>query len=83
MVTIAAGKQVTVTEVIEMGTTLTVRVVAPNLVVSCNDVAVMVAVPADAGVKTPFDVIVPFVDDHVIPLLYTPVPCTDAAQTEV
>ena len=83
MVAIDVGKQVTATEVIEMGTTLTVRVVAPNLVVSCNDVAVMEAVPADVGVKTPFVVIVPFVDDHVTPLLYAPVPCTDAVQTEV
>ena len=82
MVTIAAGKQVTVTEVIVMGT-LTATIVAPDFEGSCNDVAVMVAVPADAGVKTPFGVIVPFVDDHVTPLLYAPVPCTDAVQTEV
>jgi len=43
----------------------------------------MEAVPADVGVKTPFDVIVPFVADHVTPLLYAPVPVTDSVQAEV
>jgi hypothetical protein len=37
----------------------------PNLVVSCVEVAVIVAVPVPLGVNIPADVIVPPVADHV------------------
>jgi hypothetical protein len=37
----------------------------PDFVVSCVDVAVMVAVPAAEGVNTPAEVIVPSVAAHV------------------
>jgi len=46
------GEHKTLTDVIEMGT-VTVTVAEPDLVESCVDVAVIVAVPAPAGVKTP------------------------------
>jgi hypothetical protein len=46
------GEQTTETDVI-VGGTVTVTVAEPNLVVSCVDVAVIVAVPAPAGVKPP------------------------------
>jgi hypothetical protein len=41
----------------------------PDLVVSCVDVAVTVAVPAAEGVNTPAEVIVPPVADQVTPEL--------------
>ena len=37
----------------------------PNFVVSCVEVAVIVAVPVPVGENTPADVIVPPVADHV------------------
>jgi hypothetical protein len=43
----------------------TVTNAGPDLVESCVEVAVMVAVPAADGVNTPADVIVPFVADQV------------------
>ena len=43
----------------------TVTLADPDLVVFCVDVAVMVAVPAEVGVNTPPDVIVPSVADQV------------------
>ena len=49
---IDAGKHVSVTEVIAGGT-VTVTVVEPDFVESCVEVAMMVAVPAAVGVKTP------------------------------
>jgi hypothetical protein len=52
VVRIDAGLQATETEVI-VGGTVTVTVAEPDLVVSCVEVAVMVAVPAPDGVKTP------------------------------
>jgi hypothetical protein len=58
------GEQATETEVIETGK-VTVTVAEPDLVVSCVDVAVMVAFPAAEGVNTPAEVIVPSVADHV------------------
>jgi hypothetical protein len=47
---------------------VTVTVALPDLVESCVEVAVMVAVPAPAGVKTPALLIVPILvglTDHV------------------
>jgi hypothetical protein len=55
----------------------------PDFVVSCVEVAVIVAVPEDAGVNTPEAVIVPSVAVQVTAELYAPVPCTVAAQVEV
>jgi hypothetical protein len=46
------GEQATVTDVIVDGA-VTVTVDEPDLVESCVEVAVMVAVPTDVGVKTP------------------------------
>jgi hypothetical protein len=46
------GAQLTETPVIAVGTA-TVTVAEPDLVESCVEVAVMVAVPAPAGVKMP------------------------------
>jgi hypothetical protein len=57
--------------------------VVPDFVASCVEVAVIVAVPKDIGVKTPEEVIVPSVADHVTAGSYAPVPCTVAAQVEV
>jgi hypothetical protein len=62
-----AGEQFTVIEVIvESGVTVTVAL--PDLVESCVDVAVIVAVPVPAGVKTPAPLTVPMLVgliDHV------------------
>ena len=55
---IAFGAQFSVTAVI-VEPAPTVTVVDPNFVVSCLDVAVIVAVPAPDGVNTPPAVIVP------------------------
>ena len=49
--------------------TVTVSVADPAFVVSCVDVAVMVAVPPAVGVNTPAEVIVPSVADQVTPEL--------------
>ncbi|HEV2487590.1 MAG TPA: hypothetical protein VGT08_18865 [Terracidiphilus sp.] len=54
----AIGEQATDTDVI-VGGTPTATVAEPNLVVSCVDVAVIVAFPAPDGVNTPAGVIVP------------------------
>ena len=61
------GEQTTETEVI-VGGAVTVTVADPDLVESCVDVAVMVAVPAPAGVKTPALLTAPMLvglTDHV------------------
>lgn len=61
------GTHETVTEVI-LGWTVTLTVPLPDLEVSCADVAVMVAVPAPVGVKTPAALTVPMLvglTDHV------------------
>ena len=63
-VVIEGGVQETVTEVM-VDAAETTTLVEPDLVVSCVDVAVMVAVPAPLGVNTPPEVIVPPVADHV------------------
>jgi hypothetical protein len=62
-----AGEQSTETEVIVAGA-VTVTVALPDLVESCVDVAVMVAVPVPAGVRTPELLTVPMLvglTDHV------------------
>jgi hypothetical protein len=53
-----AGEQTTETDVMAMGVAA-VTGVDPDLVASCVEVAVIVAVPAAAGVKTPALLIVP------------------------
>lgn len=55
------GRQATATEVMLAGTA-TVTVDEPDLLASCVEVAVMVAVPAPEGVRTPPLVIVPAVE---------------------
>lgn len=57
--------------------------VVPDLVASCVDVAVIIAVPAAIGLNTPEDVIVPSVAPQVTAELYAPVPCTVAEQLDV
>lgn len=62
-----AGEQPAETEVIVDGE-VTVTVASPDLVESCVDVAVMVAVPVPAGVRTPALLTVPMLGglaDHV------------------
>jgi len=55
----------------------------PDFVESCDEVAVITAVPKFAGVNTPEDVIVPSDAAHVTAELYDPVPCTVAVQLDV
>jgi hypothetical protein len=55
----------------------------PDFVESCDEVAVISAVPKFDGVNTPEDVMVPSVASHVTAELYDPVPCTVAVQLEV
>lgn len=68
VVRIDAGVHCTATEVTD-GAVVTVTVVEADLLASWLDVAVIVAVPAVEGVKTPFDVIVPLVALQVTELL--------------
>jgi hypothetical protein len=70
------------TEVIVTGTAA-VTVTLPDFEGSWTEVAVTMAVPADVGVNTPVEVIVPPVADQVTPVLYAPVPCTIAMQLAV
>jgi hypothetical protein len=77
-----AGEQSTETEVIA-GVAVTVTGADPDLVASCVEVAVMVAVPVPVGVKTPDALIVPPVAPHVTAELNAPVPCTVAVQVDV
>jgi methylglyoxal synthase len=77
-----AGKQSTETEVI-VGGPVTATVADPDLVESCVDVAVMVAIPAAVGVKTPDELIVPPVAAQATAELNAPVPCTLAVQVGV
>lgn len=53
------GEHEAVTEVMVDGAAETTTLLEPVLLVSCVDVAVIVAVPAPLGVKTPAEVIVP------------------------
>jgi hypothetical protein len=71
--------------VIEGGTD-TDTLVEPLLVVSCAEVAVMVAVPALLGVKTPeplTDPILVGLTDQLTELLKVPVPVTVSVQVDV
>jgi hypothetical protein len=66
------GEHTTVTAVMVGGTAVTMTVAEPDLVVSCTDVALIVAVPVAVGVKTPEALTEPIVDgltDHVTALL--------------
>jgi len=66
-VVIEDGEHETVTDVM-VGVVVaaeTTTLLDPDFVVSCVEVAVIVAVPVPPGVKTPADVIVPPVADHV------------------
>jgi hypothetical protein len=80
-----AGLQTTETEVIAIGA-VTVTVVLPDLVVSCAEIAVMVAAPEDTGVKTPALLTLPMLEgltDQFTALLKLPVPDTDGVQADV
>jgi hypothetical protein len=66
--------------------TVTVIVAEPDLVVSWVEVALIVALPATAGVKTPALLTVPALvglTDHVTELLKLPVPFTVGVQVAV
>ena len=82
MVRIELAEHVTETDVIERDA-FTATVADPDLVESCVEVAVMVAGPAAAGVKTPDGLIVPPVAAQVIAELNAPAPCTVAEQVDV
>ena len=77
VVRIELGEQLTETDVIE-GDALTVTVADPDLLESCVEVAVMVAGPAAAGVKTPDELIGPPVAAQVTLVLKLPDPETVA-----
>ena len=77
-----AGEQRTETLVIEDGT-VTVTVAEPDLVASCVEVAMIVAVPVAEGVKTPEGEMEPSVAAHLTAEFDAPVPCTVAMQEEV
>ena len=74
---IEAGEQITLTDEIAEES-LTVTFAVPDLLESCVDVAVMVAVPAPDGAKRPDDVIVPLVAVHVTGTLDAPLPKVEA-----
>jgi len=78
-----AGEQTTETEVIVDGAAVTVSVSVPDAFVSCVEVALIVAVPVFAGVKTPAGVIAPPLTPQVNVGLNVPVPCTVAVQVDV
>jgi hypothetical protein len=82
VVRIEAGLQITVTDVIVMGTE-TLTALEPDLLPSCTEVAVTVALPAPDGVKTPPELIVPPVAVQVTAWLKAPVPRTVAEQVDV
>jgi hypothetical protein len=80
-----AGEHATVTDVIVEGAA-TITVADPDLVESNVEVAVMVAVPADVGVKTPELLTLPMLDglsDQLTELLKLPVPVTVGVQVDV
>ena len=61
----------------------TLMELVPDFVGSCDEVAVITAVPKFDGVNTPEDVMLPSVAPHVTAELYDPVPCTVAVQLDV
>jgi hypothetical protein len=80
-----AGEHATVTDVIVEGAA-TVTVAEPLLVVSCVEVAVIVAVPVTLGEKTPeplTDPILVGLTDQLTELLKVPVPVTVGVQADV
>lgn len=77
------GEQETLTEVMVAAVDVTDTLAEPDLLVSCVEVAVMVAVPEVLGVKTPEELIAPFVADQVTEELYRPLPLTVAEQALV
>jgi hypothetical protein len=75
-----------VIEIDKVPTTVTAILAEPDRVESWTDVAVMVAVPADAGVKTPELLTLPMLvglTDHVTVLLKLPLPVTVGVQVDV
>jgi hypothetical protein len=85
LVWIVAGLHETDTDVM-VTAAVTVNVESPDLVESCVDVAVIVAVPAPVGVKTPELLTVPILvglTDHVTAGLKLPVPLTVDVQADV
>jgi len=82
VVTMEPGVQTTDTEVMVDGA-VTVTGAEPNLVASCVEVAVTLAVPAPLGVNTPEEVIVPPVADQFTAELKSPVPTTVAVHAAV
>jgi hypothetical protein len=65
---------------------VTVIIAIPDLIASCVDVAEIVAVPVDDGVKTPVLLTLPILDgltDQVTELMKFPVPFTVGVQVEV
>ena len=82
---IETGEQATPTDVIA-GATLTVTSKLPDFEASCVEVALIVAVPAAIGAKTPAPLTPPIVDgltDQLTALLKLPVPVTVGAQAAV
>ena len=85
MVRIEAGRHETETEV-TVADADTLTVADPNLVESCVEVAVIAAVPADVGVKTPELLTLPMLVGllyHVTEELKLPVPITVGVQVDV
>ena len=85
VVRMAVGVQITDTDVM-VGDEATVMAAEPDLVASCVEVAVMVAIPADAGVKTPAPLTAPILDgltDQVTALLKLPAPDRLAVHADV
>ena len=66
-----------------MGAKAIVTLAEPDLVESCIEVAVTVAVPAPEGANTPVEVIVPLVAVQVTPELKFPLPSTVAVHVLV
>jgi hypothetical protein len=84
-VVIVDGDATTETEVMVIGTA-TVTTALANLEVSWVEVAVIVAIPADAGANTPALLTLPMFDgltDQLTALLYLPVPDTESVQAAV
>jgi hypothetical protein len=79
---IGLDRHVTETDVMAGGTP-TETVVDPYRVASWTEVAVIVAVPAVDGVKTPAEVMDPPMADQIIAGLYFPVPRTVGVQLEL